>query len=499
MSTASRSVTEVDDDFDLETGGALALDDGDEQSNARPEFGPYDEDELDLEATDPFARYDFGALRLPVPPGGTVVLEPTESGHPQAVHIALPHGRLSVSALAAPRSQQLWPELSREIAASLREGGARVWTHTGEWGKEIYARTGGAASVFIGVDGPRWMLYGVATGPMENHDALDAELRRMLRATVVVRGRAPYPPRTVLPLVMPPELAEQQATAEPSPGTPEAVVMSTAVETGEPAPGATDGAPVESETQPVPMAPAPPYAFPAARPRPPAPPPPVPAPAPAGAAPVRPSPSSEELEATIAIRRIDPTVPPPERPAPPPTAPAPAPQPVTTVAPPPPTSAPEPAASTTAAASTPTAATSSGAEYVGRRRKPEPSTPDERVAERGKHRKPEPADTPAATPGSQEYVGRRRKPEPDPTTPTGAAEEEEYVGRRRAPEDGTPALTVQELTARLRAETEPQHAPSNDRPTVSVAELLARHPGLAEAARRGGGRHRRPEAEQPKP
>ena len=38
---------------------------------------------------------------------------------------------------------------------------------------------------------------------------LDAELRRMLRGTVVVRGKSPYPVRTVLPLTTPESLAEQ--------------------------------------------------------------------------------------------------------------------------------------------------------------------------------------------------------------------------------------------------------------------------------------------------
>ena len=72
-----------------------------------------------------------------------------------------------MSALAAPKSSRLWPELAKEIEASLREGGARVRSFTGDWGRELHATTGAATSVFIGVDGPRWMLYGVATGPTD--------------------------------------------------------------------------------------------------------------------------------------------------------------------------------------------------------------------------------------------------------------------------------------------------------------------------------------------
>ncbi|WP_343961642.1 DUF3710 domain-containing protein, partial [Pseudonocardia alaniniphila] len=198
-------------------GGALALDqreDGvDDVDDMSPGVGPYDGDDLDPEATDASGVVDFGAVQVPVPKRGTVAVEPTANGRMQAVHVALPEGRLSVSALAAPKSSKLWPELAREIDTSLREGGATVRSFPGPWGRELHANSGGAKSVFIGVDGPRWMLYGVATGPADHAETLDFELRRMLRATVVVRGRAPYPVRTVLPLVVPEPLAEAMAAA----------------------------------------------------------------------------------------------------------------------------------------------------------------------------------------------------------------------------------------------------------------------------------------------
>lgn len=177
--------------------------------------GPYDEDEVDLDRPDGVDRTDFGALRLPVPAGGVVDVEPSTKGKLQAVHITLPGGRLSVSALAAPTTGRLWPELAKEINTSLRAGGARVRSVQGRWGRELRARTGGAFSVFVGIDGPRWMVYGVATGPEQEARALDRELRRVLGETVVVRGRSPYPVRTVLPLVLPEDLqAEREARLE---------------------------------------------------------------------------------------------------------------------------------------------------------------------------------------------------------------------------------------------------------------------------------------------
>ncbi|GAA1323466.1 DUF3710 domain-containing protein [Pseudonocardia xinjiangensis] len=236
--------TKADPD-ELRTGGALALEPRDDDV---PATGPYDGDDLDPEITDAAGLVDFGAVRVPVPMQGTVAVEPTANGRMQAVHVALPEGRLSVSALAAPKSSKLWPELAREIDASLREGGATVRSFQGQWGRELHATSGAAKSVFVGVDGSRWMLYGVATGPANHAEMLDAELRRMLRATVVVRGRAPYPVRTVLPLVVPEHLAEAMAASEAAKAEAAAT---------DAAPSAV---PTDQEAPPPPAAPAPPAA-----------------------------------------------------------------------------------------------------------------------------------------------------------------------------------------------------------------------------------------------
>jgi hypothetical protein len=233
---------------ELRTGGALALEPRDDDV---PLSGPYDGDDLDPEITDAAGVVDFGAVRVPVPSQGTVAVEPTANGRMQAVHVALPEGRLSVSALAAPKSSKLWPELAREIDASLREGGATVRSFQGQWGRELHATSGAAKSVFVGVDGARWMLYGVATGPANHAETLDAELRRMLRATVVVRGRSPYPVRTVLPLVVPEHLAEAMAASE---------AAKAAAAATEAAPSTPPAAPTDQAAPPAPAAAAPPAA-----------------------------------------------------------------------------------------------------------------------------------------------------------------------------------------------------------------------------------------------
>ena len=207
-----------------------------------PTNGPHDGDTADPEITPAPGTMDFGAVKVPVPAEGSVTVEPSTEGRIQAVHVSVPEGRLSVSALAAPRTGGLWPDLADEIHASLREGGARVRSFTGQWGRELHATTEGATSVFVGVDGPRWMLYGVATGPTRDAVALDARLRRMLRGTVVVRGRAPYPVRTVLPLATPSELGgELQQPSTAAPPTMTLRAPAAMPDAGE-APAATNGA-----------------------------------------------------------------------------------------------------------------------------------------------------------------------------------------------------------------------------------------------------------------
>jgi uncharacterized protein DUF3710 len=208
-------------------------------AEALPLTGPHDGADLDPEVTEAIGVVDFGSIRVPIPPEGKVTVEPTANGRMQAVHIALSEGRLSVSALAAPKSSKLWPELAREIDASLREGGARVRSFQGDWGRELHAASGGATSVFVGVDGSRWMLYGVATGPTAQSAALDSELRRMLRGTVVVRGKAPYPVRTILPLVVPEYLAQEVAAAGTGAKKTKAKKAGTAAKAGTPKAGTT--------------------------------------------------------------------------------------------------------------------------------------------------------------------------------------------------------------------------------------------------------------------
>jgi hypothetical protein len=176
-------------------------------------FGPYD---ADAQPDDRLVRLDLGSLRLPVPEGAQLQIEVEPSGPIRAVHLTTELGQITLSAFAAPRSGGLWREVVPELVTKLRADGAQVGKAAGEWGDEVEAVTEHGVMRFLAVDGPRWMLRGVAAGPADRAQARTELLRDVVRQTVVVRGGEPLPVRSPLPLQLPGALGEQlrQATAE---------------------------------------------------------------------------------------------------------------------------------------------------------------------------------------------------------------------------------------------------------------------------------------------
>lgn len=184
---------------------------GDEYAGDGPLAGPYDEDEA---PDDGVTRLDLGSVRLPLPPDAQVQVEMDPAGPLRAVHVLTPNGRFTVGAYAAPKSGELWPEISRELADQLHGDGARVRREFGEWGAELVAFVNDVLLRFVGVDGPRWMLRAVSAGPKETSAKAAEELRDMVRGAVVARGAQPMPVRTPLPLSVPEEIAQYIAQAQ---------------------------------------------------------------------------------------------------------------------------------------------------------------------------------------------------------------------------------------------------------------------------------------------
>ncbi|MGB3773228.1 MAG: DUF3710 domain-containing protein [Rhodococcus sp. (in: high G+C Gram-positive bacteria)] len=185
---------------------------------ADEDSGPWSLDDRDGDRdTAAEGRLDLGSVMLPLPAGGQLQVEMTQAGAPQAVHIVTPHGRITVAAFSAPKSPGQWRDVASELADTLRRDNASVSVETGPWGREVVGSTGGADLRFIGVDGYRWMIRGVATGPSGSVDAqspLVEQARAVVAGTIVDRGTDPHPIRTPLPITLPEALAQQLALAQ---------------------------------------------------------------------------------------------------------------------------------------------------------------------------------------------------------------------------------------------------------------------------------------------
>ncbi|NDK89411.1 DUF3710 domain-containing protein [Gordonia desulfuricans] len=193
-------------------------------------LGPYDIEALDTPAEElANSHLDLGSVLVPVVEGGQVTVEMSPDHQPEGVYLVTPVGRISVTAFAAPKSPGLWREVVRELASSLRDDGATTSVEDGHWGREVLAEVPGAAHRFIGVDGPRWMVRCVASGPAEAAEQLAQLARAVLAESVVRRGKDPVPPREMLPIVLPPVLADQVAAAQ------QQMFGETGAEAGEPA------------------------------------------------------------------------------------------------------------------------------------------------------------------------------------------------------------------------------------------------------------------------
>jgi hypothetical protein len=178
---------------------------------ARP-TGPLDIH--DLPEDDETARIDLGAVAIPVPDGFEVRVDVQDE---VIVAATLVDGanELQVHAFAAPRSSGLWAEVRAEIATSLRSSGGAAEDVQGPFGAELRARVpveGGSPQParFLGVDGPRWFLRGLVTGPASTDPVQAARLEAAFRGVVVNRGSEAMAPRDMLPLRLPvdPEAAE---------------------------------------------------------------------------------------------------------------------------------------------------------------------------------------------------------------------------------------------------------------------------------------------------
>jgi len=201
------------DDED-ETAREAAADDA-----GQPAWGPWDVTD-DVPAIE---RLDFGSLQVPVAEGFEIQLNIAEDQGPLIV-VVRGDSSLQLQAFAAPKSGGLWDDVRQEIAAAVSQAGGSSQEADGPFGPELRAQVpaepGGLQPIrFMGVDGPRWFLRGVITGPAVRHPASAAPFEELFAGVVVVRGDHPAPPRDLLEIQLPEEarqvMEQQLAEADP--------------------------------------------------------------------------------------------------------------------------------------------------------------------------------------------------------------------------------------------------------------------------------------------
>jgi hypothetical protein len=179
--------------------------------------GPWDQADA---PEDGLNRIDLGGLLVPVPPEVEVRVDVSPEGQVVAATLVKGQSALQVNAFAAPRREGIWAEVRAEIASALEQQGGRASEVEGPYGVELHAAVpaevpgqgrGLAPARFLGVDGPRWFLRGLLTGPAAVEAAEAEPLLRSLRDCVVVRGTEAMAVRDPLPLRLPKEVADAAA------------------------------------------------------------------------------------------------------------------------------------------------------------------------------------------------------------------------------------------------------------------------------------------------
>jgi hypothetical protein len=199
--------------------------------------GPWDEADA---PQDGLTRIDLGSLRLPAMPGMDLRVELNAQQKVIAATLRAGESFLQVSVFAAPRAGGIWDSVRADLATSASGQGGSLREVAGPFGPELAgsivatppAQPGQAPpqpvrrpARFLGVDGPRWFLRGMISGPAAGSAEAATALEEAFRSIVVVRGSEPMPVREQLPLTLPPQAAaqlarQQQAAGQVPPGTP---------------------------------------------------------------------------------------------------------------------------------------------------------------------------------------------------------------------------------------------------------------------------------------
>lgn len=174
------------------------------------EGGPYDAADVPEEE-----RIDLGGLAIPAIPGMELRMEmDRRTKSVTGANLMLDGSALQMQAFAAPKSRGLWKEVRASLRDSVVQQGGTAEVRQGPFGPELTTRlplsrpdgrTGYRPARFIGVDGPRWLLRAILTGPALGDAQQAARFEEIISRTVVVRGQEAMAPQELIPLHLPGE------------------------------------------------------------------------------------------------------------------------------------------------------------------------------------------------------------------------------------------------------------------------------------------------------
>lgn len=177
--------------------------------------GPFDFDEVDLEADDT-KRLDLGTLVVTPFEKMTMQLQVDKSKEKvQALLVADGASALEVAVFAGPARTSLLPEIRSEIIAATEKENGTVEIVPGPFGAELRRRLPvkdpeGNPATHVSrtwlVGGPGWVLRGVLMGKAAlNPEDEDAELAlfEFFSNLVIRRGTAPAAPGSLLHMTVP--------------------------------------------------------------------------------------------------------------------------------------------------------------------------------------------------------------------------------------------------------------------------------------------------------
>lgn len=168
-------------------------------------YGPWDVDDPNVPDYDSYL--DLGAVYLPYLPGIELRIKAMHTDPSQVLGVTITYGlsSLELEAFASPKFGGVWRELREDLCKAYSDacevdgvfGTELMLPVTLQGNKTVVTR-------MVGVEGPRWMLRGVFSGPAATGSGPERDaLNKYFADIVVERGDEPLAPRDLIAMHQP--------------------------------------------------------------------------------------------------------------------------------------------------------------------------------------------------------------------------------------------------------------------------------------------------------